>query len=83
MGGFEHAMFRCVHRFGLLLCWFAPKQKYHVVALRVDHFDHVVCEFLPAAFSMRVGLALLDCQAGIEQEYALFGPVGQVTMVRH
>ena len=73
-------MFGLIHTLGLLLSWLAPKEKDHFAALTVYHFNHMVCELLPATFGMRVGFAVLNGQRGIQEENSLFSPFGKISV---
>jgi hypothetical protein len=80
VGGLEDAVLAWVHRFGLVLGGFAPEQEDHVFALGVNHFDHMVGKFLPAAFGVRVGFAVLYGEGGVQEENTLFGPFAEVSV---
>ena len=80
MSRLENAVLGLVHILCFFLSRFSPKQKHNIVALTVDHLYHMVCEFLPSTFSMRIWFAVLHCQRSVKQENSLLGPLCKVSM---
>ena len=79
----EHQVLGGIDRFGLVLRGLSPQQEDHFLALLVDDRDDLVGELLPAALGVRVGLAVLDREGGVEQEDALLRPLAEVAVLGH
>jgi len=81
VGGFEDKMFSFVHEGLLFLGEFAPEEEDGVFFLCRDLCDHRVGEFCPADLGMAHGFVRADGKGSVEEEDALFGPVGEIAVV--
>jgi len=81
VGGPEDEMFCFVDEGLFFLREFAPEEEDGVFFLRRDLCDDGVGEFGPADLGVAHGFVGPNGEGGVEEEYALFGPVGEVAVV--
>src|SRR5688500_10538610 len=77
----QHQVARAVDQLALGLGVAAPEQEHEVLALAVEGVDAGIGESLPALALVRTGLAALDRQHRVQQQYALVCPGQQAAVV--
>jgi hypothetical protein len=77
----DDEMARAIDVFGQLLCK-QPQLRKQMSLRFAKHLDHRLGEVHPAGFRVRVRLARLDGQRGVEHQHAATGPLGDVAMRR-
>lgn len=75
-------MFGLVDERLLLFGECTPQHEHQVALLRIEHANNLIGEQLPTALLVRVGLPCRDGQCAVEQQYALFRPLDQMTVRR-
>ena len=68
------------HKRSLLLCIGTPEDEHDWPLLTRHHFDHRICELLPAAPLMACRLAHLYRQHAVQQQHALLRPMREVAV---
>src|SRR6266571_6156238 len=82
MRAFQHQMLFSIDKSTLVLCVAPPKHEYQALAFTVEHTNDGVRELLPTLVLMAAGFPGFDAERGIEQEHALLGPMGKMTVIR-
>ena len=82
MDACQHQMAIAVDDRTLLLGLAPPEDEHEILALAVQCRDHGVGKGLPPLALMRSGAAVLDRQAGIQQQHALPRPAFQIAVSR-
>lgn len=78
MSGCEHKVFGAVDKCAFLLCVCPPEYEDKVLALFGEYADGGVGKGFPALALVRACLMGAYGKGGVEQQYALFCPAGEV-----
>lgn len=78
----EHRVPLLVHLLALFGRRSAPEKEDEVVVVFVARLNHGIGELLPALVLVRVRLAALHRQAGIEEQHPLLRPLGKAAVLR-
>ncbi len=82
MWSFQDNMSSCVYKLFFLLSKSSSQQKDHSLFFIGDGFDDSIRKGMPSDILMGIRLVFSYRQAGIQQEYSLLCPFGQVSTFR-
>lgn len=77
--GGEHEVLGGVYMSALFLRILPPEQKYDMLFFIRNFLYYCVSKRLPAKVLVRIGYAFAHGECGVEEEYALLCPMGEVS----
>ena len=83
MNAFQYQMLACINELRLAPGITAPKDKYQVLLILAECLDGSIGKLLPAFALMTCRLMGTNSQRGIEKQYSLFCPAGQIARGWH
>ena len=83
MNAFQYQMLACIDELRLAPGITAPKDKHQVLLILAECLDGSIGKLLPAFALMTCRLMGTNSQRGIEKQYSLFCPAGQIARGWH